>query len=98
MSCLLHSRYVRGALWAVGVVLLGGIACGESEDSTSLADPAAGDGSREGQGAGEQQGPDCFENPTNHFELINACTKAVRVERSPSLLLLEADGSLPAPP
>lgn len=40
--------------------------------------------------------PDCFEAPTTHYELINACTDATRVRREPNLRLLNADGSLPA--
>lgn len=47
-----------------------------------------------GTGGGDS---DCFDNPQNHFEIINACTSATRVEKDPDLTLLDEDGSLPAP-
>lgn len=40
----------------------------------------------------------CFMNPTTHFEIINACTDAARVDKKPPLPLLLADGGLPPPP
>lgn len=48
-------------------------------------------------GAPSGGGPasDCFDKPTTHFEIINACTDAVKVEKSPDLLLLNPDGTLP---
>jgi hypothetical protein len=41
---------------------------------------------------------DCFTNPTTHFEIINACTDAARIDKKPLLPLLLADGGLPLPP
>jgi hypothetical protein len=41
---------------------------------------------------------DCFMNPTNHFEIINACTDAVKITKNPTLPLLLADGGLPTLP
>lgn len=38
---------------------------------------------------------DCFDNPVSHFQLINACTNADRVDRKPTLQKLLADGGLP---
>ena len=38
---------------------------------------------------------DCFANPTNHFEIINACTDAVKIQKKPTLPLLLSDGGLP---
>ena len=38
---------------------------------------------------------DCFTNPTTHFEIINACTDAVRIQKNPTLPLLLSDGGLP---
>ena len=38
---------------------------------------------------------DCFMNPTTHFEIINACTDAVKIRKTPTLPLLLADGGLP---
>lgn len=45
-----------------------------------------------------QERPTCFETPSTHFEIINACTDAVRIEKSPELSGLQADGSLPPLP
>jgi hypothetical protein len=41
---------------------------------------------------------DCFTNPKTHFEIINACTSAQKIAKSPSLPLLLPDGGLPPPP
>jgi hypothetical protein len=38
---------------------------------------------------------DCYTNPTTHFEIINACTNAVKVVKNPTLPLLYPDGGLP---
>lgn len=40
----------------------------------------------------------CFENPTTHAEIINACTTAQSVIKKPNLPLLNEDGSLPPLP
>lgn len=40
----------------------------------------------------------CFENPTTHEEIINACTTAQKIYKDPILPLLEPDGSLPPLP
>jgi hypothetical protein len=40
----------------------------------------------------------CFENPTTHAEIINACTTAQSVIKKPNLPLLNQDGSLPLLP
>lgn len=42
--------------------------------------------------------PDCYTNPTTYLELINACTDAEKVAKSPVLPLLQADGGLPPLP
>lgn len=38
---------------------------------------------------------DCFDNPKTHFELINGCTNADRIDRRPTLAKLLPDGGLP---
>jgi hypothetical protein len=50
--------------------------------------------------ASEDAAPDasCFENPTTHAEIINACTTAQKVTKTPTLPLLNQDGSLPPLP
>ena len=40
---------------------------------------------------------DCFMNPTTHFEIINACTDAVKITKNPTLPLVYPDGGLPPP-
>jgi len=37
---------------------------------------------------------DCFTNPTTHFEIINACTNAQKVDKNPVLPLNLPDGGL----
>lgn len=41
---------------------------------------------------------DCFPNPTTHLEIINACTDAVKIAKSPTLPLRYPDGGLPPLP
>jgi hypothetical protein len=41
---------------------------------------------------------DCFTNPKTHFEIINACTDAVKITKNPTLPLLYPDGGLPPLP
>ena len=40
----------------------------------------------------------CFDNPTTHYEIINACTNAQFVDKHPNLPLLLPDGGLPPLP
>lgn len=40
----------------------------------------------------------CFKNPKTHFEIINACTEAVVIHKTPNLTGLNPDGSLPPLP
>jgi hypothetical protein len=40
----------------------------------------------------------CFESPTTHREIINACTDAQKVFKDPVMPLLGADRTLPALP
>ena len=41
---------------------------------------------------------DCYASPKTYLEIINACTDAEKVEKSPVLPLLSVDGGLPALP
>ncbi len=52
----------------------------------------------EGEGEGEGEREDCVRNPTTHLELINACTDATGLAKTPTLPLLNEDGSLPPVP
>jgi hypothetical protein len=49
-------------------------------------------------GDAEAGPPDCYTNPKTHYEIINACTNAARVDKNPKLPLLQPDGSLPPLP
>ncbi len=40
----------------------------------------------------------CFDNPTTHYEIINACTKAQQIFKDSHPPLLKPDGTLPALP
>ena len=52
-----------------------------------------------GDGGGADGGPsDCFTSPKTHFEIINACTDAVKLAKNPTLPLLYPDGGLPPLP
>ena len=42
--------------------------------------------------------PTCFQNPTTHIEIINACTDATPVNKTPVTPLLNPDGTLPPLP
>ncbi len=41
---------------------------------------------------------DCFTNPRTHEEIINACTTAQKITKTPTLPLLLPDGGLPPVP
>jgi hypothetical protein len=49
-------------------------------------------------GNGTGGAPDCYENPTTHEEIINACTDAEKIDKNPVLPLQNPDGSLPPIP
>jgi hypothetical protein len=40
----------------------------------------------------------CFNNPTTHYEIINACTTAQKIYKDSHPPLLKPDGTLPALP
>lgn len=61
-------------------------ACGDNESTRT-----AGSGGGGGSGGGMNE-PDCYENPKTHHEIINACTKSVKVTKTPKL-----DLTLPEP-
>lgn len=66
------------------------------EPGPSPTPTAAGDGGGPGGSDGGDAGPgDCFMNPKTHYEIINACTDAVKIEKNPVLPKLLADGGLP---
>lgn len=52
----------------------------------------------DGSSAADSGPSDCVQNPHTHDEIINACTDAVKITKSPSLPLLLPDGGLPPLP
>jgi len=82
---------------AIGVLVT---ACDDSsaikESGTSSSSSSTSSTSSSGSPAAPDSGTkDCFENPKTHFELINACTDADRIDRKPTLTKLLVDGGLP---
>jgi hypothetical protein len=90
--------------WACAA-LLALASCG-NDDATMVSnmpsgsggtDVGTGNGNGNGGSSAETDPPPCVENPVTHLEIINACTSAVGVRKSPELTLLNPDGSLPPP-
>lgn len=104
----MQSPVIRAlAFLAMSSSLVGYVAC--STDDAVHENPPVVDSGTTGDGGmmsmdgatgddGSITPDDCFMNPTTHFEIINACTDAARVDKKPSLPLLLADGGLPPPP
>lgn len=74
------------ALTLLTVAALASSACGDSKVDEGNPD------------AGMNNVPQCATNPTTHLEIINACTNALEVDKTPVLPLLNADGTLPPLP
>lgn len=97
--------FVLGGLAIASSVLY--IACDSSDSAVKEPTPVP-DSGLLGDGAPipvRDSGPlpdgapgDCFLNPKTHFEIINACTDAVRITKNPTLPLLLTDGGLPPLP
>jgi hypothetical protein len=74
------------------------------DDSSALKETSADAGGRpgpapgpNGSDAGDLDGgsKDCFDSPKTHFEIINACTNATKIAKTPTLTKLLPDGGLP---
>jgi hypothetical protein len=97
------------AFLAISASLVGYVAC-STDDAVHENPPVVDSGMMGGDGGmmmntdgatgddGSITPDNCFMNPTTHFEIINACTDAARVDKKVSLPLLLADGGLPPPP
>lgn len=68
-----------------------------SSSGSGSSSSSSGVGGSGGTGGGGGA-PDCYMNPMTHVEIINACTDAERVDKTPDLPLLGADGGLPPLP
>ena len=71
-------------------------ACGGDDDGGSNDNPGDIDAGGDAPDGGNEL--DCFENPTTHNEIINACTTAQSVDKNPDLPLTYEDGGLPPIP
>jgi hypothetical protein len=99
---------VLGVLALVAAAGLGIAACDDSGNAVkertttdSGTPPLVGDdGGLLPDGAPPPEGgpTDCIVNPTTHEEIINACTDAVKITKTPVLPLLYPDGGLPPLP
>ena len=74
----------------LGLLCLLGLWACEGEVSVTADAAVAPDG-----GVAEAQ---CVEDPMTHIEIINACTTATAVQKTPVTPLLGADGTLPPLP
>ncbi len=107
----MSTRPLALALLAAAACVGLAVACDDS--SSAVKEPAPGIDSGPPPGTPPPQPPgdiidagtlpdgapaDCFMNPTTHFEIINACTSAVKIAKNPTLPLLYADGGLPPTP
>lgn len=92
---------------AVGVA--SAVATAACDDSSAVKEPIskndAGSWSRDGGPAVTDGGPlgdgavsDCYLDPKTHEEIINACTDAVKIPKTPTLPLLLPDGGVPPLP
>lgn len=93
---------------ALGIMTASGTGC--SDDTTETTDAGSQitdggknnkDGGSDGQdaGSGDAGMPECYDNPQNHFEIINACTNAQKVEKTVDVSAkLLPDGGLPPAP
>ena len=84
--------------YILGVALAGALmaACGDGSATTIDGAPVV----LVDAGVNDAALPDasCFEDPQTYLQLINACTDAVKIEKHPSLPLLNPDGTLPPLP
>lgn len=75
----------------------GGAGGGDVPDASAGGTGGTDDGGTPATG-GAGGDPDCFTNPKTHLEIINACTNAEKVDKTPKVPLLLPDGGLPALP
>jgi hypothetical protein len=103
---LLRGQVSRSSLFLAFALLAGAaafhVACDDSSSAIKESTPDSGTtagadaGGQPGVDGGADGGPsDCFQNPMTHFEIINACTNAVKITKNPTLPKLLPDGGLP---
>lgn len=105
-------KHIFSHVAVVGIVVaaLAFVACDDSSNAV-VENPDAGKSSSSGQTTSGDAGPvkfdagvddagqpkDCFDDPKTHFEIINACTNADKVVRTPKSSKILADGGVPKP-
>lgn len=104
----METPFLRSALLSAGLLIavacLAQAACDDGNNAVKEAPPDAAitpfdpgpvvdGGTRDGGVDGAPS--DCFTTPTTHFEIINACTTAVKITKNPAPPKLLADGGLP---
>jgi hypothetical protein len=87
------------------VIVLGSsfawVACDDDRSSVKETTPPKNDAGPNNPTDGGNTAPDasdCFENPKTHFEIINACTTATKIAKTPTLSKLLDGGALPPLP
>lgn len=99
------------AVLGIVVAALAFVACDDSSNAVVENPDAGKSSSSSGQTTSGDAGPvkfdagvddagqpkDCFDDPKTHFEIINACTNADKVVRTPKSSKILADGGVPKP-
>ncbi len=103
----MNRAFVRPALFSscllIAVACLVQAACGDDSSAVKEAAPDSGPikpggdsgGPVDGGPPGDGAPSDCFTNPKTHFEIINACTTALKITKNPVLAKLLPEGGLP---
>ena len=89
-------RLALGAVLALSIAPLA--ACGSSNDNPADARVITNPPDAMVDAAAPPADANCISNPTTSNELMNACTDAVKVAKSPTLPLVLPDGGLPMLP
>ncbi|HTJ41004.1 MAG TPA: hypothetical protein VL463_02885 [Kofleriaceae bacterium] len=92
----MNLRLALGAVLALSIAPLA--ACGSSNNNPADARVITNPPDAMVDAATPPADANCIENPTTSNELMNACTDAVKVAKSPTLPLVLTDGGLPPLP
>jgi hypothetical protein len=98
----MRRRRITSSVLGIAIVVSGFayLACTDGSSAVKEGPPTSttpgidAGGSQVGIDGGSSE-KDCFDNPKTHFEIINACTKATRIVKNPTLNRISPDGGLP---